>query len=114
MIPLEVRIQSAWQKRSGPVQLKTANICKELISTEGVIIFMSFMMWAWTPVYGMNLFVAATVSDIINGIFKWFFCRPRPFWQYPDQVKNIGKKWEKDYSFPSGHAQAVASIAFSL
>jgi membrane-associated phospholipid phosphatase len=73
---------------------------------EFFLVFTAFLYWCVNPVWGMRAFALLVLSDSVNGIAKWFFHEPRPYWVVP-QVKAIGV--ESSYGIPSGHAQTGAA-----
>ena len=47
------------------------------------------------------------MSEISNGLIKWYFRVPRPGWV----DRNIEMRaWSHEYSFPSSHAQIIFSL----
>lgn len=56
-----------------------------------------------------NAALAFSAGEIVNGILKWLFIWPRPFWIEP-QVSNKRNTFETDSSFPSSHAQLTMTF----
>ena len=56
-----------------------------------------------------NAVLAICTSEIVNGILKWLFIWPRPFWIEPG-VSNKRNTFETDSSFPSSHAQLTMTF----
>ena len=82
------------------------------------------------PHFGLSLLVTLSLTELINGIVKLYCIRPRPLW-VSTALHRKGTVWEKvrtlgpfqiedlvltvifsvqDSSFPSSHAQAVATL----
>jgi len=62
----------------------------------------------------MNLAIWSVFNELFNGILKWIFQEPRPTFIYGKIIWTSQKALEPNYSFPSGHAQTFAYIAFSI
>jgi membrane-associated phospholipid phosphatase len=67
----------------------------------------TFIYWCLSPTWGMRALAVLLLSDGLNGIFKWTFHEPRPYW-ISAQVRAIGT--ETSYGIPSGHAQTGAAF----
>jgi membrane-associated phospholipid phosphatase len=74
---------------------------------EFFLLFTTFLYWCVKPVWGMRALAVLLLSDSLNGIVKWSFHEPRPYW-VSGQVRAINI--ETSYGIPSGHAQT--GVAF--
>jgi membrane-associated phospholipid phosphatase len=74
---------------------------------EFFLVFTAFLYWCVNPAWGLRVLAVLTLSDSVNGILKWTFHEPRPYWVAP-QVKALSA--ESSYGIPSGHAQT--GVAF--
>ena len=84
------------------------------------------------PHFGLSLIVTLCLTELANGIVKLYYVRPRPLW-VSTKLQRKGTVWEKvgdrwlssrvlaltcgalafltqDSSFPSSHAQSVATL----
>lgn len=63
----------------------------------------------WSIDYGLGLRVGIILlsGNSLNGILKWVFSQPRPYW-YDGQVSGLVS--EHSFGVPSGHSQNPASI----
>lgn len=68
-----------------------------------------FLTWILTPMKAFNVVVALCAGEIVNGMLKWLFVWPRPFWIEP-RVSNKRNTFEMDSSFPSSHAQLTMTF----
>lgn len=87
---------------------------RQIILNEGVFMFLPFLVWIG-EINKCLIFLFITCNgELLNGYLKFLFQIPRPFW-FVENIENIGKKWEYDYSFPSGHSQfSSCSVAALL
>lgn len=69
---------------------------------EFFLVFTAFLYWCVNPAWGLRALAVLTLSDSVNGILKWAFHEPRPYWVVP-HVKALSA--EASYGMPSGHAQ---------
>eukprot|EP00475_Leptophrys_vorax_P028796 TRINITY_DN4189_c1_g1_i1.p1 TRINITY_DN4189_c1_g1~~TRINITY_DN4189_c1_g1_i1.p1 ORF type:complete len:494 (+),score=101.60 TRINITY_DN4189_c1_g1_i1:86-1483(+) len=101
---------------------KWIGVCLEmfhwLYQSEAIIAGITILHFA--DLYGFgdviataNFGAAMLISEIINGMLKNFVQEPRPFW-ISDRISNPHNKFERDFSFPSGHSQASSAIAFGF
>ena len=67
----------------------------------------TFIYWCVSPTWGMRALAVLLLSDALNGIFKWIFHEPRPYW-VSAQLRALGT--ETSYGIPSGHAQTGVSF----
>ena len=98
---------------SHPVLDKLAYGFHHLITDEGITFTIPIMIWALDPAKGMVILLGLSLTEIVNGALKWYFQRPRPFWEL-SKCKNVLQVWEQDYSFPSSHAQVASTWLFGI
>ena len=79
------------------------------------IVVIGLFYWCIDRGLGARLLLLLSLSDFTNGLLKWTFHLPRPYWIDPN-VKALST--EISYGLPSGHAQssltAYGYIAASL
>jgi membrane-associated phospholipid phosphatase len=101
------------QKIRTPLNDKIALIVRFIITNE-FFIFLNPTLLFLAPTKPAYAFVlASAVGELANGVVKWMYQRPRPFW-VTKGVANVGKIWEQDYSFPSSHASSSGSCITML
>ncbi len=69
--------------------------------------FIAVVYWCVDATLGIRLLTLLVFSNFINGLGKWVFRAPRPYW-IDARVK--GLSIEPSYGLPSGHAQNAAGI----
>lgn len=67
------------------------------------IVVIGLFYWCLDRDLGARLLLLLSLSDFANGLLKWTFHLPRPYWIDP-QVKALST--EISYGLPSGHAQS--------
>jgi membrane-associated phospholipid phosphatase len=67
------------------------------------IVVIGLVYWCLDRGLGARLLLLLSLSDFSNGLLKWAFHLPRPYWIDPD-VKALCT--EISYGLPSGHAQS--------
>lgn len=67
-----------------------------------LVLFTAFMYWCVSPSWGMRMLAVLLLSSFTNGVLKWLFHAPRPYWVAPE-VRALST--ETSYGIPSGHAQ---------
>ena len=83
---------------------------RTFVLPEFLFLVIPFLFWWGYIKKGLLFMFVLTTNEVLNGFLKWFFCIPRPYW-YIKSIKNIGgKKFEIDWSMPSGHSQAFSCI----
>jgi len=70
---------------------------------ESFIIVIGLFYWCIDRGLGARLLLLLSLSDFSNGLLKWVFHLPRPYWIDPN-VKALST--EISYGLPSGHAQS--------
>ncbi len=79
------------------------------------IVVIGLFYWCLDRGLGARLLLLLSLSDFSNGLLKWAFHLPRPYWIDPN-VKALST--EISYGLPSGHAQssltAYGYLAVSL
>jgi membrane-associated phospholipid phosphatase len=86
-----------------------SHILHVLVTDEGFSVLCPLLLWFTQPMSAIRVLVLSSLQEVSNGLIKWTFQFPRPFWVV-SPLKNTGKVWEQDFSFPSSHAQTTASI----
>ncbi len=66
------------------------------------LILIPFVYWCVDTAWGMRALGMLLLSDFANGLLKWAFHAPRPYW-IDARVKALSR--ETSYGIPSGHAQ---------
>ena len=67
------------------------------------IVIIGLVYWCIDRGLGARLLLLLSLSDFSNGLLKWAFHLPRPYWIDPN-VKALST--EISYGLPSGHAQS--------
>lgn len=67
------------------------------------IVVIGLFYWCIDRGLGARLLLLLSLSDFSNGLLKWVFHLPRPYWIDP-RVKALST--EVSYGLPSGHAQS--------
>ncbi|MFX1536691.1 MAG: phosphatase PAP2 family protein [Promethearchaeota archaeon] len=81
-----------------------------LLGDELFIIFLLVVVfWAIEKRMGFLLAIVLMFSQTLNWFLKSLFALPRPYVEFPSQVKLIGPP-EPSFAFPSGHSQSTATI----
>jgi len=102
-VKLQVFIQGIWSLQY--VALATHWMIKD----EFLFFIFPFLTWMLTPMKAFNAVLALCAGEIVNGMLKWLFIWPRPFWIEP-LVINKRNTFETDSSFPSSHAQLTMTF----
>jgi membrane-associated phospholipid phosphatase len=71
------------------------------------MIIIPFVYWCLNATWGVRFISVLILSDYTNGLFKWLFHAPRPYW-IDARVKALAS--EPSYGLPSGHAQAALTV----
>ncbi len=69
--------------------------------------FIPVVYWCVDATLGIRLLTLLVFSNFINGLGKWVFRAPRPYW-VDARVKALSI--EPSYGLPSGHAQNAVGI----
>jgi membrane-associated phospholipid phosphatase len=76
-------------------------------SAEFYLLLIAFLYWCVDAGWGMQALFLVLTSDFVNGLVKWAFHGPRPFW-IDTRVKALTT--ETSYGIPSGHAQTGTAL----
>lgn len=96
------------QKYNNPVFAKVMWFLGQFCSADFMVPYFATLYWVldkFKCIYGIWLI---PVSEIVNGMLKWYFRVPRPGWTDP---KIEMRAWSHEYSFPSSHAQMIWALA---
>lgn len=74
---------------------------------EFFVLLLPFVYWCVDARWGFRALAVLVLSDFINGLLKWTFHAPRPYW-VESGVKALAA--ETSYGIPSGHAQAATAV----
>lgn len=78
-----------------------------------LIILTAFIYFVISKEWGESFCFTTLFSNAMNGVFKLFFNRTRPFTKDPG-VKNLKESTATGSSFPSGHSQGASVMYFSI
>lgn len=96
------------QKFRNPIFAKSMWFLGQFCSADFMVPYFATLFWVldkFKCIYGIWLI---PVSEIVNGMLKWYFRVPRPGWI----DKNVEMRaWSHEYSFPSSHAQMIWALA---
>src|SRR5512140_1479397 len=73
-------------------------------SEDFFLLLVPFIFWCVDSSFGARLLFLIATSDFVNGLLKWTFHAPRPYWVDP-RVKALES--EISYGLPSGHTQCA-------
>eukprot|EP00698_Gefionella_okellyi_P000671 TRINITY_DN105_c0_g1_i1.p1 TRINITY_DN105_c0_g1~~TRINITY_DN105_c0_g1_i1.p1 ORF type:complete len:959 (-),score=188.22 TRINITY_DN105_c0_g1_i1:34-2910(-) len=113
----EIALVSALQQRDIRILKYAAVIARWLVSDELMGILMAALSWTTGPKKATMVVLCTNLSEIFNGCIKWWIQRPRPSWiegSSSHRLDNMMGVFETDFSFPSSHAQVIASIGLSI
>lgn len=65
------------------------------------------LYWCLDAALGFRMLSALVLSNYANGVFKWAFHAPRPYWL---DVRVRALSVESSYGIPSGHAQNAVAV----
>ncbi len=71
------------------------------------LILVAFLYWCVDAAWGVQLLGILLLSDFVNGLIKWLFHAPRPYW-IDARVRALSA--EASYGIPSGHAQTGTAL----
>ncbi|MDI6773060.1 MAG: phosphatase PAP2 family protein [bacterium] len=74
---------------------------------EFFMLLIPFLYWCVDTTRGLRVLALLLFSDFTNGLLKWAFHAPRPYW-VDARVKALAA--ETSYGLPSGHAQVATAI----
>jgi membrane-associated phospholipid phosphatase len=102
---VETDLNFAWQQ-SGPVLAMVMHAVSFLGSEDFFLLLVPFIFWCVDSGFGARLLFLVVTSDFVNGLLKWTFHLPRPYWVDP-RVKALES--EISYGLPSGHTQSATA-----
>ncbi len=73
-------------------------------SEDFFLLLVPFIFWCVDSGFGVRLLFLVVTSDFVNGLLKWTFHLPRPYW-VDSRVKALEP--EISYGLPSGHTQSA-------
>ncbi len=103
-INMETDINFALQQL-GPTLAAVMHILSFLGSEDFFLLLVPFIFWCVDSGFGARLLFLVVASDFVNGLLKWAFHLPRPYW-VDARVKALES--EISYGLPSGHTQSAA------
>jgi hypothetical protein len=68
------------------------------------LLLVPFIFWCVDSGFGVRLLFLVVISDFVNGLLKWLFHLPRPYW-VDARVQPLES--EISYGLPSGHTQSA-------
>jgi membrane-associated phospholipid phosphatase len=68
------------------------------------LLLVPFIFWCVDSGFGARLLFLVVISDFVNGLLKWLFHLPRPYW-IDARVQPLES--EISYGLPSGHTQSA-------
>lgn len=75
--------------------------------SESFMLLVPFVYWCVDAAWGMRILAVLLFADFTNGMLKWAFHTPRPYW-VDTRVKALVA--EASYGLPSGHAQVTTAV----
>eukprot|EP01084_Bolivina_argentea_P159907 278521_1 len=87
-----------------------ALLLNQWITDEGIFLSIPLISWLSEPKKGFMFIFCMASQEIINGVLKWIFLSPRPFWE-SRKIQNLSGKYSNEFSFPSSHAQTAATFS---
>lgn len=74
---------------------------------EFYLIVVVLLYWCVKPSWGLQALGILLLSDFLNGLVKWIFHAPRPYWI---DARVCALSTETSYGIPSGHAQTSLAL----
>jgi membrane-associated phospholipid phosphatase len=102
---METNINFALQQL-GPMFDAVMHALSFLGTEDFLLLLVPFIFWCVDSGFGARLLFLVVVSDFVNGLLKWLFHLPRPYW-VDSRVKPLES--EVSYGLPSGHAQSATA-----
>jgi len=93
-------------QQSGPVLAMVMHAVSFLGSEDFFLLLVPFIFWCVDSGFGARLLFLVVTSDFVNGLLKWTFHLPRPYW-VDARVKALES--EISYGLPSGHTQSATA-----
>jgi membrane-associated phospholipid phosphatase len=100
---METDINFALQQL-GPVFAALMHVLSFLGTEDFLLLLVPFIFWCVDSGFGARLLFLVVISDFINGLLKWLFHLPRPYW-IDSRVTPLES--EVSYGLPSGHMQSA-------
>jgi len=88
----------------GPVLAAVMHALSFLGTEDFLLLLVPFIFWCVDSGFGARLLFLVVISDFVNGLLKWLFHLPRPYW-VDARVKPLES--EISYGLPSGHTQSA-------
>ncbi len=73
-------------------------------SEDFFLLLVPFIFWCVDSNFGARLLFLIAISDFVNGLLKWTFHAPRPYWV---DARVTALEAELSYGIPSGHTQGA-------
>lgn len=84
---------------------------RAIVTDEGIFFLNILLIWlVGAPESGAAVSTIMGLGECVNALLKWWVQRARPFW-VRRKMRNPAGGFEADFSFPSSHAQTIATIA---
>jgi len=87
-----------------PVLATVMHVLSFFGSEDFFLLLVPFIFWCVDSGFGARLLFLVVTSDFVNGLLKWAFHLPRPYW-VDARVKALES--EISYGLPSGHTQSA-------
>ena len=100
---METDINFALQQL-GPAFAAVMHALSFLGTEDFFLLLVPFIFWCVDSSFGARLLFLIVTSDFVNGLLKWTFHLPRPYW-VDARVKPLES--EISYGLPSGHTQSA-------
>jgi membrane-associated phospholipid phosphatase len=100
---METDINFALQQ-FGPAFAAVMHALSFLGTEDFLLLLVPFIFWCVDSGFGARLLFLVVISDFVNGLLKWLFHLPRPYW-IDARVKPLES--EVSYGLPSGHTQSA-------
>jgi len=88
----------------GPAFAAVMHVLSFLGSEDFFLLLIPFLFWCVDSGFGVRLLFLVVTSDFVNGLLKWAFHLPRPYWV---DARVTGLAPEISYGLPSGHTQSA-------
>jgi membrane-associated phospholipid phosphatase len=100
---METDINFALQQM-GPALAVVMHVLSFLGSEDFFLLLVPFIFWCVDSGFGARLLFLVVTSDFVNGLLKWAFHLPRPYW-VDSRIQALES--ELNYGLPSGHTQSA-------
>lgn len=88
----------------GPLFAALMHLLSFLGTEDFFLLLVPFIFWCVDSGFGARLLFLIVTSDFVNGLLKWAFHLPRPYW-VDARVQPLES--EISYGLPSGHTQSA-------